>query len=303
MLLALAVPFAAGAQDELMTLDELCEAAGQWAEENLDEDILRALEVVDQEAVQQFFEDLLQWFQGDDVLETGQLSPLAIAELPALEAHVETQPYAAWLKTRLDYLQVAEELRAVTPAPKPEPGQPPKRAVNPPPALEREIWRKKLAARPAPPGAERLAKRLKPIFVAQRVPSELVWLAEVESSFNPRARSPAGAAGLYQLMPATAKSRGLLLWPVDQRLDSEKNAGAAARHLKLLHDRFKDWPLALAAYNAGEGRVQSLLNKHGARTYDGISTRLPAETQMYVPKINATLLRREGVSLERLSGH
>ncbi len=127
-------------------------------------------------------------------------------------------------------------------------------------------------------------------------------MAEVESSFNPKARSPVGAAGLFQLMPATAKQNGLSLFPRDERLQPEKNARAAAQYLKYLHGRFGDWRLALAAYNAGEGRVQRLLQKHKARTFDRIATRLPAETQMYVPKIEATLLRREGLSLAALKG-
>jgi membrane-bound lytic murein transglycosylase D len=102
-------------------------------------------------------------------------------------------------------------------------------------------------------------------------------------------------------MPATARSLGLSLFPTDQRLNPEKNATAAARYLKILYDRFHDWPLVLAAYNAGEGRVNGLIRHHKAGTYEQISTHLPAETQMYVPKVNATLLRREGIGLADLS--
>jgi membrane-bound lytic murein transglycosylase D len=101
-------------------------------------------------------------------------------------------------------------------------------------------------------------------------------------------------------MPRTAKSYGLSLWPIDERLQPEKNAAAAARYLKYLHGEFKDWPLALAAYNAGEGRVRNLLSLYKTQSFDKIATHLPAETQMYVPKINATLLRREGVTLAQL---
>ncbi len=154
--------------------------------------------------------------------------------------------------------------------------------------------------RPAPTGAEAYAQRLKPYFVAEQVPPQLVWLAEVESSFDADARSPAGAAGLYQLMPPTAQRLGLSLRPEDQRLVPEKSARAAAKYLHTLHDHFRDWPLTLAAYNAGEGNVQRLLDRHKVRTYDGIATHLPAETQMYVPKVEATILRREGVQLARL---
>ena len=151
-----------------------------------------------------------------------------------------------------------------------------------------------------PTGASAWAARLKPFFVAERIPEELVWLAEVESSFQPGARSPVGAVGLFQLMPPTAKSLGLSLRPDDERLQPEKSAGAAAKYLRYLYGRFKDWPLALAAYNAGEGRVLGLMEKRKAGTFDQIATRLPAETQMYVPKMNATLLRREGTTLDKL---
>jgi membrane-bound lytic murein transglycosylase D len=220
--------------------------------------------------------------------------------LPLLEGSEETQPYAAWLKTRLDYLEVADQFRRTIPPPKPEPGQPPKPAPNPGPEKEREAWVKKLAERPLPETAKPYVPRLKAIFTEQKVPPELVWVAEVESAFDPRARSPAGAAGLYQLMPATAKQYGLRTRLPDQRLRAEDNARAAAKHLQHLHGQFNDWRLALAAYNAGEGTVQRLLNRHKARTFDGIATRLPAETQMYVPKVEATLARREGVTLGQL---
>ena len=64
--------------------------------------------------------------------------------------------------------------------------------------------------------------------------------------------------------------------------------------------RLKDWRLALAAYNAGEGTVDKLLAGRKTKTYDTIATRLPAETQMYVPRVEATVLRREGVRVGRL---
>ena len=96
-------------------------------------------------------------------------------------------------------------------------------------------------------------------------------------------------------MPATARdfdlSVGLLR---DERLDAEKSARAAAKYLRRLHARFGDWRLAFAAYNAGENRVAELLKKHQAKTFDDISRHLPLETQMYVPKLEATLKKREG---------
>ena len=68
-----------------------------------------------------------------------------------------------------------------------------------------------------------------------------------------------------------------------------------------MHDKFGSWRLALAAYNSGEGTVQKLLTRHHARSYDEIATRLPAETQMYVPRVEAVILQREGMKLEELS--
>jgi membrane-bound lytic murein transglycosylase D len=150
-------------------------------------------------------------------------------------------------------------------------------------------------------GAEHFVPRLKPIFESMRVPVELVWVAEVESAFDPRAISPVGAAGLYQLMPATARQYGLVLEPEDDRLHPEKNALAAARHMSYLRRTFDDWPLAMAAYNAGHNRVRGLLAKHNARSFEEIALYLPIETQLFVPKVDATLVRREGVSLARLS--
>jgi membrane-bound lytic murein transglycosylase D len=142
---------------------------------------------------------------------------------------------------------------------------------------------------------------LKPIFAAQKIPPELVWVAEVESSFDRRARSPAGAAGLFQLMPDTARRFGLSLWPRDQRFQPEPSATASAQYLKFLYDRFHDWRLALAAYNCGEGTVQKLLDRYKTQSYDGIAEHLPAETQMYVPRVEAVVLQREGTRLEQLS--
>ena len=164
----------------------------------------------------------------------------------------------------------------------------------------KQVWLRKLANRPAPARSAALLPDLKRAFQAEGVPPALVWQAEAESTFNPAARSPAGAAGLYQFMPATAQQFGLRLSPEDERLDAVKNARAAAKYLKLLHGRFGNWPLAFAAYNCGQGRVSNLLRTSGGRTFDDIHDRLPAETRMYVPKIAALVQMRENADLERL---
>ena len=281
-------------------LRQAFDAAEEWAKENLDEDVLRALQQVDREKVEQFLRDYQKSLQGDYVLDVAKLKDAATVVLPLLEARDETLPYALWLKSQLDYLDVAEELRRAAPPPKIVPGQPPKPLPNPSPDSERKIWVHKVSSRPMPKGAELLVPKLKPIFASERVPAELIWIAEVESSFDARARSPVGAAGLFQLMPATAKRYGLRRWPWDQRYQPETSARAAAKYLKQLHGQFADWALAVAAYNAGEGTVQRLLDGYNTRSFDRIATHLPAETQMFVPKVEATLLRREGVNLAQL---
>ena len=293
---ALRVP----AQDATVSPDDLMDSAEQWAKENLDDETLRMLPDVDREKVKQFFGEIEKRLQGEYVVDLASLKDTARNMVPLLEGGEDTQPYAAWLKARLDYLEVADQFRAIIPPPKGTPGQPPPPVPNPTPKMEREVWVRKLADRPWPDNAKPYVSRLKPIFAAQKVPPELVWLAEVESSFDRRARSPAGAAGLFQLMPATAKRYGLRTWPLDHRLRPEESARAAARYLEDLHGQFKDWRLALAAYNAGEGTVQKLLKRHKAKSFDAIATHLPAETQMYVPRVEATLARREGVTLSQL---
>jgi len=287
-------------QEEAITLDELVQSAERWAKENLDENALRVLQSADQEKIKQFFKEIQKEFHGEYVIDLASLKDSAKAMIPLLERYEETLPYAVWLKTQLDYLEVANQLRLIIPPPKAEPGKPPKPIPNPPPQMEREVWIKKVAERPWPKAAKPYVSQLKPIFAAEKVPSQLVWIAEVESSFDPRARSPDGAAGLFQLMPDTARRYGLSTGVSDDRLKPEPSARAAAKYLQYLHSQFRDWRLALAAYNAGEGTVERLLKGRKARTFDAIATRLPAETQMYVPRVEATIQRREGAWLDNL---
>ncbi len=287
------------AQDDTLSLDDVVAAANQWAAENLDENALRSLQDVDQKKVKALFDDIEKEFHGEYVVDMASVNDTAQALVPLLESTEETKPYAAWLKTRLDYFAVADQIKRSTPIPKPAPGKPAKPIANPSAQKEREMWAKQLVERPWPPAAKEYVTSLKPIFVEQKVPAELVWVAEVESSFNPKARSPVGAAGLYQLMPPTAKRFGLKEFP-DERLQAEASARAAAKYFEYLHRKFKDWRLAIAAYNAGEGTVQRTLERYKAKTFDEIATRLPAETQMYVPKIEATIAKREGVKLSQL---
>ncbi len=135
--------------------------------------------------------------------------------------------------------------------------------------------------------------RLKKIFMQEGVPQQWVWVAEVESALNTQAVSSAGAAGLFQLMPGTARRFGLRTAPVDERMAPEKSAGAAAQYLKCLYREFGCWSLALAAYNAGEGRVKEIMKKRNARTFNEIERYLPSETRSYVPKVMAIVALRE----------
>lgn len=284
------------AQEQEIDPAQLIQSADQFLRENVDDSVLEALGV-DAGRAHQFLADLERQFQGTYVYDLAAMREPAAQILPLLEQYEETAPFAAWLKTRLDYLEVATKFRkALTPK-----GTNLARLPNPSPQLERKAWIEVIEDRPMPPLAFPQVARLKKIFAAESVPQELVWLAEVESSFDPKARSPVGAAGLFQLMPATARSLDLSVGLLhDERLQPEKNARAAAHYLRQLYTRFGDWRLALAAYNAGESRVAALLKKHSARTFDEIASRLPAETQMYVPKIEAVLRKREGRSLSDL---
>lgn len=289
-----------GTTSSMAGLTDWFGAVQEWAQDNLDEDLLAALGEVDQKQVESFLKQLEEELGGEYVLDLAALKGAALAVLPLLEAHEETQPYGAWLRSRLDYFEAAQALRAVVPQPKAPPGKPLPPPAKPTVEAQRKVWNQTLSQRLLPKGADKLVPQLKSVFTSEGVPAELVWLAEVESAFDRRALSPAGAAGLFQLMPATARRFELRRWPFDQRYQVEPSARAAARYLRVLHAQFKDWPLAVAAYNAGEGRVGTLLSKHKARNFDAIAPHLPAETQLFVPKVEATLRLREGVKLSAL---
>jgi len=152
-----------------------------------------------------------------------------------------------------------------------------------------------------PPIRDRgLVWRMKRIFLEEGIPGELVWIAEVESAMNPRARSRSGALGLFQLMPATARRFGMRTGVSDERLSPEKSARAAARYLKQLHHEFGSWPLAIAAYNAGEGCVQNALRSVGVTSFGRVSGHLPLQTQSYVPRVMALVTDREGIPAHKL---
>ena len=131
------------------------------------------------------------------------------------------------------------------------------------------------------------------VFKEARLPTELGYLSLVESGFNPLAFSRARASGPWQFMKATGSDYGLdVTWYVDERRDPVKSTKAAAQHLKDLYDLFQSWPLALAAYNAGAGKIKRAIRKSGSRDFWKIrQTRyIRRETKDYVPSFIAAVL-------------
>jgi membrane-bound lytic murein transglycosylase D len=132
------------------------------------------------------------------------------------------------------------------------------------------------------------------VFKEERVPIDLIWLAQAESVWKPNALSRAAAKGIWQFIPSTGLRYGLAqtAW-VDERSHPEKATRAAARYLRWLHDYFAgDWLLAMAAYNSGENRVAGAIAKCGYADFWELYRRglLPLETRNYVPSILAIMV-------------
>jgi membrane-bound lytic murein transglycosylase D len=139
----------------------------------------------------------------------------------------------------------------------------------------------------------RYMEMFRTIFREAGVPEDLVYMAAVESGFKTSAYSRAHARGIFQFIASTARLYGLRVdsW-VDERADPEKSARAAAAYMKRLHEEFGDWHLALAAYNAGEGKVRRAIAATGTSDFWALArTRyLKRETKNHVPAVLAAIL-------------
>src|SRR4051812_16502533 len=128
--------------------------------------------------------------EGDDLRVLAAYAPEARSALNALRAFPDYSDYADWLATRLDEIEGAGQVSTPTPSPR---SNLPTRSVSGIPHYE--LWLARVRTHESPARAAELMPRLRAAFVAERVPAELAWLAEAESSLNPAARSPVGARG------------------------------------------------------------------------------------------------------------
>ncbi|MDP8236795.1 MAG: transglycosylase SLT domain-containing protein [Candidatus Erginobacter occultus] len=227
-----AIPAAPARAAETL-LDAARRIGFEQAEEYVPAEVLESFTLPSEEDWRRFWTGVQSALQSGDLEQLSWMYPEAVRGLEILDTIPGAESYADWFRQRLDYFDVADRVARRYPAPLPPPARPPAppgaivpppppKTAPPPPAVSRkreesvtslELWKAKLKGRPAPARAGEFVPGLKRIFAAEGVPPELVWLAEVESSFNPEARSPVGARGLYQFMPATARGLGLAEGP------------------------------------------------------------------------------------------
>jgi membrane-bound lytic murein transglycosylase D len=139
----------------------------------------------------------------------------------------------------------------------------------------------------------RYKKMIERTLTEAGLPKGLAYLPVIESGYSMTMTSRAGARGMWQFMSDTAREYGLRVdWWVDERADPERSTRAAAQYMKDLYRNFNDWPLALAAYNGGPGRIRRALAETGGTTFWDLceAGAIPKETRGYVPTFYATLL-------------
>ena len=137
--------------------------------------------------------------------------------------------------------------------------------------------------------ANRYFPIIEPILKQYGIPDDIKYLAVIESSLNPRAVSPAKAAGLWQFMPATGKQFGLeVSSEVDERYHVEKSTVAACKYLKDAYRKYNSWSAAAMAYNGGQARITSELNNQQAT--DALDLWLVEETTRYFYRMLAMKL-------------
>ena len=205
------------------------------------------------------------------VYPSGTLQPLASQQLDSPDVHTLTPPSDLWERIRRGFALPNLDIDLVR---------------------DREKW---YASRPD--YIQRMTERgTKYLFYIveelerRNMPSELALLPFIESAFNPQAVSRAKAAGMWQFMPATGKDFDLKQNMFrDDRRDVLASTRAALDYLQKLYDMFGDWHLALAAYNWGEGNVgRAIARNQKAKKGTGyLDLKMPMETQMYVPKLQA----------------
>ncbi|MDR0339385.1 MAG: transglycosylase SLT domain-containing protein, partial [Desulfovibrio sp.] len=143
----------------------------------------------------------------------------------------------------------------------------------------------------------RFLPHVRKTFAERGIPGDIAYLCMVESGGNPVSRSPMGAAGLWQFMPSTGRRYGLTQnnW-IDERRDPYKATAAASEYLLKLYQDFSNWHLAVAAYNAGEGKIGRAVSGTGAKDFFDLCRldgqldereRLREETRDYVPRLIA----------------
>lgn len=292
----LPIPFASSQEEQGLSLDQLFEVGQALWDAHAPEELKEEYRLPTIDEVTGFLSKIETDLVDGNARNLAAYAGEAKMALQLLRNFEGGDALADWLAPRIDYLDASEEIQTaprIRQAPS-KPGEP--LAKTPAsPQFTQQYWTQRIAERPRPKQADRYIPVFKKAFAEKGVPPEFAWLSEVESSINLNARSPVGAYGPFQFMPATAERFGLRVGKPDDRTHPIKSATAAASYLEILHRQFQSWPLAFAAYNAGEGRVGRTMKSSGATNFEQLSPHLPAETRMYVCKVLATIAARESI--------